>query len=418
MSDQRHSGEHENPDSGFADPGDAREEGSEVDDTVRPGTSVFGDDIHSFEEDDSSLPHWSEPATGVVPKVGGSDSPSEPMLLESGSDEMETWSNVTSAPSWADEGVSLPPMEPNEPVAQPGASDSFFEYDDARQPMGTTVGAPLNDERNMLMAVAVGLVLAAAILAAMSVGTAVALAVVTAVLGLAAIEFFNAVRVVGYQPVVLLGIAAVVTMPLAVYWQGEVAIPVVLVLTVVFGSLWYLTGVAPEGPLSGLAATTLGVIYIGVLGSHAAILLAIPDHGTGLLTAAILVTVAYDVGGLLIGRAAGRTPLSSASPNKTLEGLIGGCVGAVGVGVVMGLLAMPAPIAAGPGDIWSAIVLGVVAAVVAPIGDLVESMFKRDLGIKDMGTILPAHGGVLDRFDGLLFVLPATYYVALMTGII
>ena len=67
------------------------------------------------------------------------------------------------------------------------------------------------------------------------------------------------------------------------------------------------------------------MVYIGVLGSHAALLLSVPRSGTGLLTAAILVTVAYDVGGLVVGRAAGRTPLSPASPNKTVEGLVGGC---------------------------------------------------------------------------------------------
>jgi phosphatidate cytidylyltransferase len=84
----------------------------------------------------------------------------------------------------------------------------------------------------------------------------------------------------------------------------------------------------------------------------------------------------------------------------------------------MGLLSMPAPIADTPGDLTSALLLGLVAAVVAPIGDLTESLIKRDLGIKDMGAILPGHGGVLDRFDALLFVLPATYYVALLTDIL
>jgi phosphatidate cytidylyltransferase len=70
------------------------------------------------------------------------------------------------------------------------------------------------------------------------------------------------------------------------------------------------------------------------------------------------------------------------------------------------------PMGQAPGDLGSAFVLGVVAALAAPLGDLCESMIKRDLGIKDMGTVLPGHGGFLDRFDSLLFVLPATYYTA------
>jgi len=256
--------------------------------------------------------------------------------------------------------------------------------------------------------------LAALILAAMSVGPVAALIVVTIALGLAAVEFYNAVRVAGHQPAVLLGLTAVVTMPLAVYWRGEAAITLVVVLSIVFGALWYLMGVSTDGVMRGLGSTMLGIVHIGVLGSFAALMLSIDDHGTGLLTAAILLTVAYDVGGLAIGRTIGRTPLSSASPNKTVEGLVGGMVAAVGAAVLMAVLEQPAPFASsdaggGFGDI---LLLGIGVAIAAPIGDLAESLMKRDLGVKDMGSILPGHGGLLDRFDGLLFVLPTTWYIA------
>jgi len=152
-----------------------------------------------------------------------------------------------------------------------------------------------------------------------------------------------------------------------------------------------------------------------VLGSFAALMLAIDTYGTGLLTAAILLTVSYDVGGLAIGRVMGRTPLSPASPNKTREGLVGGMIVTVVAAVVMGVLAMPAPIAGSAiegSGLGTALLLGIVVAIVAPIGDLAESQLKRDIGIKDMGSILPGHGGLFDRFDGLLFALPTTYYVA------
>jgi phosphatidate cytidylyltransferase len=100
--------------------------------------------------------------------------------------------------------------------------------------------------------------------------------------------------------------------------------------------------------------------------------------------------------------------MSAASPNKTLEGLVGGWIGAILVAaVVLGWIAPWDEIGIGEKAMF-----GVVAALAATLGDLCESLLKRDLGVKDMGTLLPGHGGVLDRFDALLFVLPATYYAA------
>jgi phosphatidate cytidylyltransferase len=123
------------------------------------------------------------------------------------------------------------------------------------------------------------------------------------------------------------------------------------------------------------------------------------------LLAAVIVTVAADVASLLVGSAFGRHPLApSISPNKTWEGLLGGAVAAVLVAVIVVHFIHPWTIS-------KALVLGVVVAVVAPIGDISQSMIKRHLGVKDMGRLMPGHGGILDRVDGLLFVLPATYFV-------
>lgn len=414
------------------------------DDFAAPGRSVFDDDDISFEEDDDVIPHWSEPPTGAVPQVGGPPSGSvtfepapEPTLQEAEPDELAAWAEVSSTPRWADEE---PDPEPT-PAVQAGdvsaaAADDFFSFDDeparpsrlganpdplaapdepsiAAQ-LGGVTGAAAG-ERDMPMAVVVGVALAATILAAMWVGPAVALVVVTIALGLGAVEFFNAVRVAGYQPAVLLGLTSIVALPLTVYWRGEAAIGLVLVLALIFGSLWYLMGVSPDGAMRGLGATILGIVHLGVLGSFAGLMLSIDTYGTGLLTAAILLTVAYDVGGLAIGKVMGRTPLSPASPNKTKEGLFGGMIVTVVAAIVMGVLEMPAPIAGtaieGSG-MTTALILGIAVAIAAPIGDLAESQLKRDIGIKDMGTILPGHGGLFDRFDGLLFALPTTYYVA------
>ena len=242
-----------------------------------------------------------------------------------------------------------------------------------------------------------------------------AIVIVTIALSLAAVEFYNAVRVAGYQPAVLLGLTAVLSLPLAVYWKGEAAIGLVLVLAILFGSLWYVMGISPDGAMRGLGATLLGIVHIGVLGSFAALMLSVDTYGTGVLTVAVILTVFYDIGGLFIGKALGRTPLSSASPNKTMEGLIGGMVVVLIAAIVMGVIGQPAPLAGDTFDgsgLFTMIVIGIAAALAAPIGDLAESQIKRDLGIKDMGTILPGHGGLLDRFDGLLFVLPTVWFAA------
>lgn len=406
------------------------------DEFAAPGRSVFGDDV-SFEEDDDAIPHWSEPPTGSVPQVGGDtgsvtfEPAPEPTLQEAAPGELAAWADVSSTPRWADDDAeSAPPVQVG---AVSDAADDFFTFDDEprRSRMApaspgamseeSSLGAQLGNvagsagERDMPMAIVVGVALAATILAAMWVGPVVALIVVTVALALGAVEFFNAVRVAGYQPAVLLGLTAIVTLPLAVYWRGEAAIGLIIVLSLVFGSLWYVLGVSPDGAMRGLGATMLGIVHLGVLGSFAALMLSIDTYGTGLLTAAILLTVAYDVGGLAIGKAMGRTPLTSASPNKTMEGLIGGMGVTVVAAIAMGVMGMPAPFAGDAlegGGMATVVVLGIVVAFAAPIGDLAESQLKRDLGIKDMGTILPGHGGLFDRFDGLLFTLPATYYVA------
>jgi CDP-diglyceride synthetase len=409
-----------------------------VDEFAAPGRSVFGDDDISFEEDDDAIPHWSEPPTGSVPQVGGDASMTfeptpEPTLPEAEPAELAAWADVSSTPRLTNDGPdAAPPVQLGD---VPDAADDFFGFDDdhdagrlggsmpepasaGEEPsLGASLGAVAGatGERDMPMAVIVGVALAVLFFAAMAVGPVAALVIVTIALSLAAVEFYNAVRVAGYQPAVLLGLTAVLSLPLAVYWKGEAAIGLVLVLAILFGSLWYVMGISPDGAMRGLGATLLGIVHIGVLGSFAALMLSVDTYGTGVLTVAVILTVFYDIGGLFIGKALGRTPLSSASPNKTMEGLIGGMVVVLIAAIVMGIIGQPAPLAGDTFDgsgLFTMIVIGIAAALAAPIGDLAESQIKRDLGIKDMGTILPGHGGLLDRFDGLLFVLPTVWFVA------
>jgi len=165
--------------------------------------------------------------------------------------------------------------------------------------------------------------------------------------------------------------------------------------------------------LTELASLPEVDVVLNAVVGFAGLLLVFPD-GVGMIIGLVLCAVSYDVAGYLVGSRLGHRPLMpDVSPNKTLEGLAGG----MAASVVMGILI------AGVGlhpwnNLSNGLLLGIVVAIFAPLGDLVESMLKRDLGLKDFGTILPGHGGVLDRFDAMLFCLPAVYYLVVARGLV
>ncbi len=267
---------------------------------------------------------------------------------------------------------------------------------------------PRGGDRDMRTAVGVGVAFAAVALALFAfAGPLGGMIIATPVVTYAAYEFLVAVHRAGFQPLLPVGVVATAGAIIVAYNYGEQAIPLVLVLTAAVCFVWYLVDAGGDRPAANIGVTLLGVVWIGIFGSFAGLLLSVPTHGVAFLLAAVIPTVAYDVGGLFVGRSAGSRALSAASPNKTIEGLAGGMFLAVVAGVVFAMVEVT-PFS-GMGD---GLKVGLVAALAAPIGDLSESLIKRDLDVKDMGSILPGHGGLLDRFDALLFVLPAIWYLA------
>jgi phosphatidate cytidylyltransferase len=288
----------------------------------------------------------------------------------------------------------------------------------AGRPSGPARTAPEASSRDLPTAVAVGVLLAAVFVAAVLWRPAAVLAFVTIALGLAAVEFYDKVAEKGYRPAVVPGIAACVAAPLAAYWLGETALPLVLAFGFIATAGGFVGARGVEaGPMPNVSITTLGVIWIGLLGSYAALILTFstipgsPPWGTDTLVLLAIGVVANDIGAYFVGSAAGRTPLRAwISPNKTVEGLIGGALFTIVALVVVGITERS--------DTWTStghlLILAIVISVMAPMGDLVESMFKRNLDVKDFGSIVKGHGGVLDRFDGFLFALPAVYYLAVV----
>jgi phosphatidate cytidylyltransferase len=155
-----------------------------------------------------------------------------------------------------------------------------------------------------------------------------------------------------------------------------------------------------------MGVTLLGVVWIGIPLAHAVLLRDLPDHGAALLIDVLVGTFATDTGAYATGRMFGSHKIApSLSPNKTLEGLIGG--------FLIGTMAFWF---AGLYQDWlsgvDALIAGAAVAAVAPVGDLFESMLKRDLGRKDTGTLFGPHGGILDRLDAVFFTVVVGYYLA------
>jgi phosphatidate cytidylyltransferase len=209
------------------------------------------------------------------------------------------------------------------------------------------------------------------------------------------------------SPVRLAGFAALAGLILAAHFGGQ--FQMVLVLVAAFPLMLFLAVARRQrrDVAWGIAATVLGITWIGLAFSHAVLLRDLP-HGGGLLLDVLIGTFIGDTCAYFGGRAWGRRPLAPLiSPNKTLEGLLAGIVGGT---FAFWLFAFSY-------QDWFpgtyALIIGFCVALAAPLGDLFESLIKRDLDVKDTGRFFGAHGGALDRLDAVFFSVVVAYYVAL-----
>ena len=295
--------------------------------------------------------------------------------------------------------------EPDRARARPAAA--VRQRRTTRLPLSTA--PPAGGERNVPVALATGVGVAGVVVACLYAGPVATVVLAAVAFTLAAAEVYAALRRAGRHPATLLGLVATIALMASAYSKGLTALPLVTALLVITAMVWYLVGADRSAAVDGISSTLLVFGWVAVLGSFVA-LMAAPSiypnrHGLAFILGAIVATVAADVGALVVGSWLGRHQLAPhVSPNKTWEGWVGGAILAVAASVAITGRVHPWT----PGK---AAVLGVVIAVLAPVGDLCESLVKRDLGVKDLGSLLPGHGGVIDRVDGLLFALPATYYL-------
>jgi len=207
-------------------------------------------------------------------------------------------------------------------------------------------------------------------------------------------ELVRAVGKSGAHPPLVPLLAGVAAMDLLAWFRGGGALTVAFLLTALGCMIWRLAE-GPVGYLRDVSTAVFVALYVPFLAGYA-VLLAVPDDGARRVVTFIATVVCSDVGGYAAGVLLGRHPMApTISPAKSWEGFGGSTVACVTGGIVFLTVLFDAAW-------WQGAIFGLAIVVTATLGDLGESMIKRDLGIKDMGSLLPGHGGLMDRLDSLL----------------
>ncbi len=261
---------------------------------------------------------------------------------------------------------------------------------------------PSRAGRNLPAAIGVGVGLGAVIIGSLFWQKSLFVLVVLAAVLVAVDEMIRALKTSGATIPRIPVLTGTTAMLVAAYFGGPMALLVGLALTVLATIFWRM----PSGSIGFVRDVTAGVFllaYIPLLAGFAVLLVQPNADGPQRVVTFFLVVVASDVGGYVAGVLFGKHPMApTISPKKSWEGFAGStlaCIGA-GIGSVVWLL---------DGDWWAGAIVGAIAVLTATVGDLGESMIKRDLGIKDMSNLLPGHGGVMDRLDSLLATAPAVW---------
>ena len=257
--------------------------------------------------------------------------------------------------------------------------------------------------RNLPAAIGVGVSLGVVVVASVFFVKDAFVAVVVIALGIGMVEVSRAFRTAGIQVPILPVLTGGSAMLIGAFYGGIETAAVAMALTVVGTLIWRLSD-GVEGFVRDSSAGIFLLSYLPLMGVFAMLMLDEKD-GQWRIVAFIVATVASDVGGYITGVLFGKHPMApTISPKKSWEGF----VGSMAFGIIAGVLTVTYGL---DGRWWVGLTLGAVGVVMATFGDLSESLIKRDIGIKDMGDLLPGHGGVMDRLDSLVVVAPFAWLV-------
>jgi phosphatidate cytidylyltransferase len=266
--------------------------------------------------------------------------------------------------------------------------------------------------RNLPAAIGIGVVLGAYVVLSLIYLKPAFVVLVAVALVLAAVELHEALKRQGMTSAIVPIAIGSVAIAFGSYFAGRPG-PVIfsttsvllasLALTVLASLIWRMPKGA-AGFVRDSAASLMIIAYVALLGSFAALMLA-EARGAARVVTFLLIVVMSDTGGYVAGVLFGKHPMApKISPKKSWEGLAGSVLFGAAAGVCMALFVLHVPF-------WAGIILGVSLVAVGTCGDLIESMIKRDLGIKDMSSFLPGHGGVMDRLDSLLVAAPVAWLI-------
>jgi phosphatidate cytidylyltransferase len=226
---------------------------------------------------------------------------------------------------------------------------------------------------------------------------------------LAAFEFYRMVATANVSPLTYFGLIATLLLIVSPHLNSDILVPLVLTSIVVLPLIWLTLRQQRERAFARWAWTVAGILYIGWLLSHWVALREL-DDGRNWVFFGLFTTIASDTGAYFIGKTLGRHYLApSVSPGKTWEGAGGGVIAAI---IISLFFVLPTPFLL-PLSNGQAVFLGVAVSIFGQLGDLIESLFKRNMGVKEASRLLPGHGGALDRIDSIVLAGIVIYYSVL-----